>query len=192
MAKSTPLFVGLDVHKDSIAVAHAQGDRAEPPVFVGAIGTRHADLDQLIRQLRGKASEVHVAYEAGPCGYGLYRYLTAKGVACQVVAPPLIPKKPRDQHSAAFAEFDEFAELEVNYQTSRTRVPEGHPRRRLVRARLPPARRAGEDLSRAENQGSESRKPARGSSCLRAVEKILRECSRVFRHRGSSTSHQAG
>ena len=40
MEKPTPLFVGLDVHKDSIAVAHAQGQSAEPPVFVGAIGTR--------------------------------------------------------------------------------------------------------------------------------------------------------
>ena len=40
MAKSTPLYVGLDVHKDSIAVAHATGGRADPPVFVGEIGTR--------------------------------------------------------------------------------------------------------------------------------------------------------
>jgi hypothetical protein len=40
MGKSTPLFLGLDVHKDSIAVAHAEGGRAAPPVFVGAIGTR--------------------------------------------------------------------------------------------------------------------------------------------------------
>jgi len=46
MAQSTPLFVGLDVHKDSIAVAHAQGQSADPPVFVGAIGTRQADLDK--------------------------------------------------------------------------------------------------------------------------------------------------
>ena len=38
MAQSTPLFVGLDVHKDSIAVAHEAGGRADPPVFVGAIG----------------------------------------------------------------------------------------------------------------------------------------------------------
>ena len=45
MAQSTPLFVGLDVHKDSIAVAHAAGGSAEPPVFVGAIGPRQADLD---------------------------------------------------------------------------------------------------------------------------------------------------
>jgi transposase len=51
MAKSTPLYVGLDVHKESIAVAHATGGRADPPVFVGAIGTRQADLDRLIRRL---------------------------------------------------------------------------------------------------------------------------------------------
>ena len=46
MAQSTPLFVGLDVHKDSIAVAHAGGDAA-PPVFVGEIGSRQVDIDQL-------------------------------------------------------------------------------------------------------------------------------------------------
>ena len=46
MSDPTPLFIGLDVHKDSIAVAHAQGQRADPPVYVGAIGTRQADLDQ--------------------------------------------------------------------------------------------------------------------------------------------------
>ena len=54
MGKSTPLFVGLDVHKDSIAVAHAEGGRADPPVFVGAIGTRQADLNSLIRRLQGR------------------------------------------------------------------------------------------------------------------------------------------
>jgi hypothetical protein len=54
MAKSTPLYVGLDVHKDSIAVAHATGGRADPPVFVGAIGSRQADLARLIRRLQGE------------------------------------------------------------------------------------------------------------------------------------------
>jgi hypothetical protein len=52
MAQSTPLDVGLDVHKDSIAVAHAQGQSSAPPVFVGAIGPRQADLDKLIRRRR--------------------------------------------------------------------------------------------------------------------------------------------
>ena len=96
MAQSTPLFVGLDVHKDSIAVAHAGGDAA-PPVFVGEIGSRQVDIDQLLRRLRGKAATLQVAYEAGPCGYGLYRYLTGQGVTCQVVAPSLIPRKAGDK-----------------------------------------------------------------------------------------------
>jgi transposase len=97
MAKSTPLYVGLDVHTDSIAVAHATGARAAPPVFVGEIGTRQADLDKLIRRLQGKAPTLHFAYEAGPSGYGLYRYLTTKGLACDVVAPSLIPRRPGDK-----------------------------------------------------------------------------------------------
>lgn len=96
MAQSTPLYVGLDVHKDSIAVAHAGGDAA-PPVFVGEIGSRQMDIDQLLRRLRGKTATLQVAYEAGPCGYGLYRYLTGKGVPCQVVAPSLIPRKAGDK-----------------------------------------------------------------------------------------------
>jgi transposase len=94
MVQSTPLFVGLDVHKDSIAVAHAYGQSADPPVFVGAIGPRQADLDKLIRRLQGKSPELVFAYEAGPCGYGLHRYLTGHGFTCQVVAPSLIPKNP--------------------------------------------------------------------------------------------------
>ena len=97
MGNSTPLFVGLDVHKDSIAVAHAESDRSVPPVFVGEIGTRQADIDKLIRRLHTKASHLVFAYEAGPTGYVLHRYLTGKGLDCQVIAPSLIPKKPGDK-----------------------------------------------------------------------------------------------
>lgn len=57
MPQSTSLFVGLDVQKDSIAVGHAQGHSVDPPVFVGAIGPRQADLDKLIRRLEGKTPD---------------------------------------------------------------------------------------------------------------------------------------
>ena len=94
MAKSTPLYVGLDVHKDSIAVAHATGASAAPPVFVGEIGTRQADLDKLIRRLQSKAPELRFVYEAGPTGHGLHHSLTTQGWPCDVVAPSLIPRRP--------------------------------------------------------------------------------------------------
>ena len=93
MGKSSTLFVGLDVHKDSIAVAYAVEDPEIAPVFVGPIGTRTCDIDKLVRRLQSKAANLLFAYEAGPCGYGLYRHLTAKGLRCQVVAPSLIPRK---------------------------------------------------------------------------------------------------
>ena len=97
MAQPTPLFVGLDVHKDSIALAHAAGQSTDPPVFVGAIGTRQADIDQMVRRLESKTPALIFAYEAGPTGYGLHRYLTSRGFECRVVAPSLVPKRPGDK-----------------------------------------------------------------------------------------------
>ena len=97
MKKPVTLFIGLDVHKDSISVAHVFEDRTEEVTFVGPIGTRQCDIDRLVRRLQSKASRLVFAYEAGPCGYVLYRYLTRKGLTCLVVAPSLIPKKSGDR-----------------------------------------------------------------------------------------------
>jgi len=137
MAQSTPLFVGLDVHKDSIAVAHAAGGSPEPPVFVGAIGPRQADLDQLLRRLQGKTSALTFAYEAGPSGYGLYRYLTGKGLPCQVVAPSLIPKKPGDRVKTDRRDAVELARLLRSGDLTAVYVPsvEDEALRDLCRAR---------------------------------------------------------
>ena len=123
MSDPTPLFVGLDVHKDSIAVAHAQGQSADPPVYVGAIGTREADLAKLIRQLQAKTPALRFAYEAGPCGYGLYRDLTRQGFDCQVVAPSLIPKKPGDKVKTDRRDAVELARLLRSGDLTRVDVP---------------------------------------------------------------------
>lgn len=96
MPKPTTLFVGLDVHKDSISVAYACEDRDSEVTFVGPIGTLQRDVDKLVRRLQSKASRLVFAYEAGPCGYVLHRYLAGKGIECLVVAPTRIPKKPGD------------------------------------------------------------------------------------------------
>jgi transposase len=94
---SKTLYVGLDVHKDSVAVAYAPDERGAEVVALGAIGSRQCDIDKLIRKLEGKGATPVFVYEAGPCGYWLYRYLTRKGFACHVVAPSLIPRKAGDR-----------------------------------------------------------------------------------------------
>jgi transposase len=88
-------FVGLDVHKETIAVAVAtQGGEAAQ-----SLGTIHNAPDAvaaLVRKLTAHGP-VEVCYEAGPCGYGLQRQLTDLGVPCLVVAPSLIPTRVGDK-----------------------------------------------------------------------------------------------
>jgi transposase len=97
MAQGSTLFIGLDVHKETIAVAYVGEEREAEVLSLGTIGTRQKDIDVLVRKLQGKGKPLHFVYEAGPCGYWLYRYLTKKSLKCWVVAPSQIPKKAGDR-----------------------------------------------------------------------------------------------
>jgi transposase len=72
-------------------------EREAEVVSWGTIGTRQCEIDKLIRKLQAKGKTRHFVYEAGPCGYWLYRYLTKKKLTCWVVAPSSIPKKAGDR-----------------------------------------------------------------------------------------------
>jgi len=95
MANDITVFVGLDVHKDSIVAAYSVGFGEIH--CLGNIGVLNRDIDKLCTRMQGKASQVVFVYEAGPCGYGLQRYLSRKGYECMVCAPSLIARKPGDR-----------------------------------------------------------------------------------------------
>src|SRR5436309_69129 len=86
-------YVGLDVHKDSIVVAVAAGGLRGEVREYGRIANTSAAVDRLLRKLGGDGMTLRFCYEAGPCGYGIQRRLSARGHECVVVAPSLIPKR---------------------------------------------------------------------------------------------------
>ena len=87
-------FIGLDVHAETIAVAIAEPTGEVRSV--GVIPNRPESIRKLVKKL-GPAEQLRVCYEAGPTGYVVYWQLAALGVACEVVAPTLVPVKPGDR-----------------------------------------------------------------------------------------------
>ena len=92
MNEFSSMYVGLDVHKETIAVGVARSGRCAPEYF-GEIKNSVAAVRKLLRRLSPNGEVLQICYEAGPCGYGLYRQIKSLGHDCEVVAPSLIPRK---------------------------------------------------------------------------------------------------
>ncbi len=90
----TELFIGLDVHKDTIAVAIAEEGRSGDVRNLGIIEHTPGQITQLMKRLERKRTSLHFCYEAGPCGYVLHRQILDRGHNCIVVAPSTMPVKP--------------------------------------------------------------------------------------------------
>lgn len=96
MNETSTSYVGLDIHKDSIAIAIADAGRAAAR-FVGTINPFPAELCKALRRQRLRPESTLVVYEAGPCGYGWVRYLRKQGWRCDVIAPSRITRSPAEQ-----------------------------------------------------------------------------------------------
>jgi transposase len=146
MAKNTR-YLGLDVHGETIAAAIAEG-RGK----VRSLG-EFPNRPEAVRKFFEKLGETHrlkVCYEAGPTGYALYWQLTKMGIACEVIAPSLIPKKSGDRIKTDRRDAQKLAECYQSGTLTAVWVPDAKHEalRDLVRARAA----AKADESRAKHR----------------------------------------
>lgn len=134
MQKSTR-YIGLDVHAETIAVAVAEGGSEEVRAL-GTVPNTPEAISRLMKKL-GPAETLRVCYEAGPCGYVLYWQLVARGIACDVVAPTLVPIRRGDRVKTDRRDAEKLARCYRSGDLTRVWVPTAahEALRDVVRAR---------------------------------------------------------
>lgn len=139
------IFVGLDVHKAAVAVAVAEGVRGGEVRQLGSIPHTPAQIAKLAEKLAKDGRRLSFCHEAGPCGYGLHRQLTALGHECIVVAPSLIPMKAGDRVKTDRRDAVMLAKLHRAGELTAVWVPDGAHEavRDLIRARATAVRVLG-------------------------------------------------
>lgn len=144
------LFVGLDVHKATIAVTAAEEGRDGDVRFLGAIPNTPADVAKVARRLAKAGPRLEFCYEAGGCGYGIHRQLVALGHGCTVVAPTLVARKPGERTKNDRRDSQKLALQHRSGDLTAVWVPDPvhEAVRDLVRARMD----AAAQLTRARQQ----------------------------------------
>ena len=129
-------YVGLDVHKETIAVAVAYAGRGEPESR-GEIRNDRQALHRLVKRLGKNGEALSFCYEAGPCGYEAYWQIRELGHPCTVVAPSLIPRKPGERVKTDRRDARKLASLHRAGELTAVWVPDAEQEaiRDLTRAR---------------------------------------------------------
>ena len=155
-------FLGLDVHAETIAVAIAEPDGEVRSL--GTIANRAESIRKLVKKL-GPVEQLKACYEAGPTGYVLYWQLAELGVACEVIAPTLVPMKAGDRVKTDRRDAERLARSYRSGDLTAVWVPDegSEALRDLVRAR----EAAKQDQLRARHRLSKfllrtGRRPAAG------------------------------
>jgi hypothetical protein len=142
-------FIGLDVHKESISISLAEEGRNGPVRFIGVIPNSAEAVAKMAKRL-SRYGELDFCYEAGGCGYSIYRQLTALGHKCTVVATSMIPHKPSERIKTDRRDSQKLAILHWSGDLTAVWVPDPTHEavRHLVRARVD----ASMQLMRARQQ----------------------------------------
>ena len=136
MAKRS-MFVGMDVHKESIDISVADEGRHGDVRRYGVIAGDLDALAKVVRALRAPDRVLHFVYEAGPCGFGIHRYLTTQGEDCVVVSPSSMPKRSGDRIKTDRRDGEALARLHRAGELTAIYIPtaDDEALRDLVRAR---------------------------------------------------------
>src|SRR3989454_11329531 len=131
------MFVGLDAQKETIDVSVAEGEGKGEVRHYGVIASDREPLDKVVRALRAPGRTLHFVYEAGPCGFGIHRHLTARGEECVVVSPSMIPKRSGDRVKTDRRDSQMLARLHRAGELRAIYIPDAtdEAMRDLVRAR---------------------------------------------------------
>lgn len=150
MEKHSEVFVGLDVAKAKNAVAIAEGGRNGEVRYLGEIENTPEATRRLIAKLSKTYRKMTFCYEAGPTGYGLFRWICDLGHECIVVAPSLIPMKAGDRVKTNRRDAENLAKLLRAGELTAVWVPDARHEamRDLVRAR----EAAAQDQTRKRQQ----------------------------------------
>lgn len=124
MSHATPIsWVAMDTDAATIHVAIFRGDEANPSEEF-QVGSDSRGIGRLKKKLAKEKGEVKCVYEAGPCGYGLYRQLKKAGFGCEVIAPSLIPRKVGQQVKTNRLDARRLGILYRGGQLTAVRVPD--------------------------------------------------------------------
>ena len=136
MSNSVTHYIGLDVHKDTIAIAVAKANSRAQPTFIGTTQYSAKQIRKALSKV-GTPSTMRLCHEAGPCGYGLARELHALGIDCDVIAPSRVPRRPADKIKTDRRDALLLARLHRAGELTSVKIPDPNDEavRDLVRAR---------------------------------------------------------
>jgi transposase len=143
-------YLGLDVHQDDSIIAVAEGDRTGEVRVYGKVSSDLYATEKALRKIRGEHGVLHVAYEAGPTGFVLYRRLQQLGIDCIVVAPSKTPQPKGGRQKTNRRDALQLARLHRAGELTGIHVPDevDESIRDLTRARSDASR----DLKRAKQR----------------------------------------